>query len=146
MTPEERKKLRNAAVRRYEKRNPDKKKAWARKTYLNRSAEERQKQADQNLNAARAMRQMLLKAMGGKCVRCGFDDWRALQADHIHGGGGKERAVVTNRNAYYKTILANPDKYQLLCANCNWIKRYEKEEYRWNVIPRLTTASTITED
>ena len=27
-----------------------------------------------------------------------------------------------------KSIRAKPENYQLLCANCNWIKRYENDE------------------
>lgn len=89
--------------------------------------------------------------MGGRCVRCGFSDIRALQVDHVNGHGRRELATVTSRNAYYKTVLAHPERYQLLCANCNWIKRAENAEHRWRdvavgVTPRLTTASAVTED
>jgi len=33
---------------------------------------------------------------------------------------------------YYKSMLlpGAKDRYQLLCANCNWIKRYEENEDR----------------
>jgi len=64
--------------------------------------------------------------LGGKCVRCGFDhDYRALQIDHIAGGGSRRRL----KHDPIKDILAgNTKKYQLLCANCNWIKRYEMNE------------------
>ena len=71
---------------------------------------------------------------GAKCVRCGFADVRALQLDHINGGGSKERKVYGNgstRNLmhYYAN---NPEiskrSLQVLCANCNWIKRVENEE------------------
>jgi hypothetical protein len=34
-------------------------------------------------------RRKLIDFMGGKCVWCGFDDIRALQIDHINGGGNK---------------------------------------------------------
>lgn len=72
-------------------------------------------------------RQELLDFMGGKCVRCGFDDARALQVDHVNGGGTKEWARV-NSPARRAMIKANPGRYQLLCANCNWIKKHEKDE------------------
>lgn len=75
------------------------------------------------------------KILGGKCVKCGFSDERALQIDHIEGGGYVERKnYSTNPKAYYKNILEtiknNKTKYQLLCANCNWIKRFENNEIR----------------
>lgn len=65
---------------------------------------------------------------GNKCVRCGFNDPRALQFDHIHGDGFKEKGKYYI--GFLKRLLANPDfeTYQLLCANCNWIKRYENNE------------------
>jgi len=70
--------------------------------------------------------------LGGKCIRCGYLDVRALQIDHIDGGGGKLRKGkgIRSRTSYYKDIVDGIDieKYQLLCANCNWIKRYENRE------------------
>ena len=46
--------------------------------------------------------------------------------------GGKEFRRFSSSYRYYKHILrgilADSKEYQLLCANCNWIKRYEKRE------------------
>lgn len=74
-------------------------------------------------------------SLGGVCVKCGFSDSRALQIDHINGGGYTERKLYpTNPKKYYSDILKsiknNEGKYQLLCANCNWIKRFENNETR----------------
>lgn len=68
-----------------------------------------------------------------KCAKCDFSDIRALQIDHINGGGNKERKELGIRK-YYNKLLALPDEelfksYQVLCANCNAIKQREKEEY-----------------
>ena len=71
----------------------------------------------------------VIKKFGGKCVRCGFDDPRALQLDHVNGGGNRDRRIKemgTSRR--HEDAIANPTKYQLLCANCNWIKRSENGE------------------
>lgn len=81
------------------------------------------------------LRAYIAEFFGGKCSRCGFDDPRALQMDHINGGGGQERKngkdTLWQR---YVFIKDHPDearqKYQLLCANCNCIKRVENQEYR----------------
>lgn len=67
-----------------------------------------------------------------RCVKCGFDDFRALQIDHINGGGIREREGISEK-AYYRYIFSLPTneakkKYQILCANCNWIKRHENRE------------------
>lgn len=73
-------------------------------------------------------RNKILLFLGNKCSRCGFDDPRALQIDHINGHGSKDRK---NRgwSKRYKDILCGKDtSFQLLCANCNWIKRVEERE------------------
>ena len=75
----------------------------------------------------------LLGLLGNKCIKCGFDDSRALQIDHINGGGYIERKSYNlSPRKYYSNILQsvlnNENKYQLLCANCNWIKRFEENE------------------
>jgi len=71
----------------------------------------------------------VLQFLGGKCVRCGFDDVRALQIDHINGGGNKEVKLINNTKTYYLKVLNDKEgKYQLLCANCNWIKKSENDE------------------
>ena len=67
----------------------------------------------------------LILAGGIKCVKCGFSDWRALQVDHINGGGSKNRLDSLKLKV---DIKKSPQKYQILCANCNWIKRYENKE------------------
>ena len=72
-------------------------------------------------------RDALKDILGKVCVKCGFDDIRALQIDHIFGGGTKEFRGKT-AHGKLKLIKASPERYQLLCANCNWIKRYENGE------------------
>lgn len=72
-------------------------------------------------------RQKLINDFGGKCVKCGFSDWRALQFDHVNGNGSTmNKKLGSYRNKY---IRKHPKQYQLLCANCNWIKRFERHEY-----------------
>jgi len=80
----------------------------------------------------------LINFLGGKCVRCGFNDYRALQIDHIYGGGTREigrYGYLKDPRKLLEKIKQEKDKYQLLCANCNWIKRYENKE---NATKRLT--------
>lgn len=73
-------------------------------------------------------RKEIIELLGGKCKRCGFDDIRALQIDHVNGGGYKEMKSIHSRERLrlvVESIKNKENKYQLLCANCNWIKRYE---------------------
>lgn len=79
------------------------------------------------------LRLEVIYKLGGKCFRCGFSDIRALQIDHVNGGGTKEvRSLGAGRmyrNILDKISTGKPLKdYQILCANCNWIKRYENNE------------------
>lgn len=78
-----------------------------------------------------AIRQKIIQTLGGKCMKCGFFDWRALQVDHINGFPGLGRlsnAVLLLRDIL-ESLSKKSNKYQLLCANCNWIKRYENQEH-----------------
>lgn len=74
----------------------------------------------------------VLGILGNKCTMCGFNDPRALQIDHINGGGHKERREIKGTYSYHviESVLNKENKYQLLCANCNWIKRYNNNEHR----------------
>lgn len=66
--------------------------------------------------------------LGTECARCGIDDVRILCIDHINGGGSKERKGLAP-SAYYKLIASSPERYQLLCWNCNHLKRLEEKEF-----------------
>ena len=49
--------------------------------------------------------------------------------DHKNGGGNKDRKKFgTNTKTLYENIKKNKENYQILCANCNWIKKYEQQE------------------
>ncbi len=84
------------------------------------------------------VREEMFKVLGNKCVKCGFSDRRALQIDHINGGGIKERGKGSSTKHFHLKVLRSVEKkeskYQLLCANCNWIKRFENRE--WGGAPR----------
>ncbi len=73
-----------------------------------------------------AFRAKLFDAFGGCCAKCGYSDHRALQLDHIKGGGTKEYRAL-GKGVYHRA-LAHPEDYQILCANCNLIKATENRE------------------
>lgn len=81
-----------------------------------------------------------IKFLGKVCIRCGFSDERALQFDH-------KIAILRSRNRPFSTyqiasqILKGSKDFQLLCANCNWIKRMENREHH----PRLDTGDKMEE-
>lgn len=71
----------------------------------------------------------VIEKLGGKCSGCGFSDHRALQIDHVNGGGNKEYRKLGQVASWNKMLKDTEGLYQLLCANCNWIKRYNNKEY-----------------
>ncbi len=73
-------------------------------------------------------KELMTKLGGEQCIKCGFNDYRALQFDHIEGGGTKQRREMVNVWPILKHIENNLSEYQVLCANCNWIKRLENNE------------------
>jgi len=64
------------------------------------------------------------------CSRCGFSDMRALSIDHINGGGTRHHAIVGHGTVFYQWLQKNncPEGFQVLCMNCQWIKRQERNE------------------
>ena len=64
-----------------------------------------------------------------KCCKCGFSDLRALILDHKNGKGNIHRKKVGSH--LYQWLIKNnfpKDNYQVLCMNCQWIKRYKNKE------------------
>lgn len=59
-----------------------------------------------------------------------FTDIRALSIDHIHGGGGKHKKIAGSGSRLYYWLKRNnyPKGYQVLCMNCQFIKRVEEHE------------------
>jgi len=69
--------------------------------------------------------------LGKVCVDCGFSDMRALQLDHKNNDGNKDRKKFGNAEwwrFYNKNRKLAKEKLQVLCANCNWIKRCKKND------------------
>ncbi len=87
----------------------------------------RNRSKERNARIHREKRTLILEAHGAKCKRCGFDDPRALQFDHIKGGGCKQQKELQWLKRL-NWMIDNPDEIQVLCATCNWIKKAENNE------------------
>jgi len=79
------------------------------------------------------LRENVIDVYGATCMICGFKDKRALQIDHINGGGSKQRKIMSPRQLlfYLKRNNFPKENYQILCANCNSIKKMKKKEFRY---------------
>jgi len=58
-----------------------------------------------------------------------YSDLRALSLDHIEGGGIQHRKSIRG-HSYWNWFIVNnyPPGFQVLCMNCQWIKRVINRE------------------
>ena len=59
------------------------------------------------------------KLLGNKCVCCGENNPIYFNIDHVNNDGHLDKSSVYTLKKY----LENPERYQLLCANCNQAKK-----------------------
>jgi hypothetical protein len=71
-----------------------------------------------------------------------------IQIDHINGGGCKEIKMI-NSIGVCRKIIKNPTKakkeYQLLCPNCNWIKKFMNNEHPHSHYIKKSSYSNLKE-
>lgn len=67
-----------------------------------------------------------------RCGKCGESRLACLTIDHISGGGTQHRKKLRKKGgeSFYQWLRVNsyPKGYQVLCMNCQWIKRVENRE------------------
>ena len=123
----------------YHKKNKTKLDSYAKEWNKTTGYGKKRYQADKENMKAKAReynfrtRAAIFELLGKVCGRCGFEDMRALQIDHVNGGGSKENKSligVTKYTYILKKVADGSTDYQILCANCNWIKRCENGEVR----------------
>ena len=114
----------------WRKANPQKAKQAARHDYACLSEQRKQKIRAAYTRQEQHLRQQVLELLGNQCVVCGFSDRRALQIDHINGGGYKAKLHKSVLRKYKLLLESKGEGYQLLCANCNQIKKHVNKEVR----------------
>ena len=91
----------------------------------------------------------LVEFLGGVCVRCGVEDVRVLEVDHVDNDGAEDlKRYGINRNMYLHynrhPELAR-EKLQVLCSNCNSIKRYENRRHA-DMVDVIDLVKRLNED
>jgi len=68
----------------------------------------------------------IYSAYGAKCACCGEDEIAFLCVDHVNDDGYVDRSNgIRGNRLYVKIIKENfPEKYQILCHNCNHAKSF----------------------
>lgn len=70
----------------------------------------------------------LQSLLGGRCLRCGIDDHRLLDFDHID-PLTKVMNISAKLHLNIETLKKEIEKCQLLCANCHRLKTIEQHEH-----------------
>ena len=106
----------NQTNREWQKRNRHKVREWEKKDYY-------------------YYRNMLFDILGHECKICGFNDKRGLCFDHIDNKGYEDRKR-TNSKQLVRNYARNPitayNTLQVLCCNCNQIKRFISGDLKEN--------------
>jgi hypothetical protein len=73
-------------------------------------------------------RKRVIDMLGGVCAHCGLLNTNILHVDHKNGGGTIAR--TKSSRIVFDDILTRGliEQYQLLCPNCNWVKRTTNNE------------------
>lgn len=114
---------------------------YARLGFIPTPEQRKRAKLEKHRRANRRLKEKLCRIYGCKCANSecrwknkdgsfGCTDIRILQLDHKLGGGSRERSLTSSLEIYRKAIKkVDKRKYQILCPNCNWIKRMEQKEY-----------------
>lgn len=81
---------------------------------------------DSKKNQAASAKKQAFEYYGNSCIRCGYDDPRALTIDHVNQDGYKQRNSQGRRlsgTKLYKWLRVNnyPPGFRTLCMNCQFI-------------------------
>jgi hypothetical protein len=133
--------------RQYYQINKEQIKAKARNWTINNREKSRAIQRKYAKSRHERLKAEIFNLLGNKCsnpnclVLNGCSDPRCLQIDHVHGRGKQEIRRFGDSTKYYVYILkqlkSGSKDYQLLCANCNWIKRWENSEFHYGLTPSI---------
>lgn len=88
----------------------------------------------------RRLRERVITKLGGKCVKCGCNEFDALEINHINGGGRKEKKKWDCSKSFWLAILKGTrktDDLEVRCRLCNsyhYLKEIKKVKSDWKII------------
>lgn len=117
-----------AAYARWYERNKEAARKKKRAVMKRLRDENPEKYKEQSRKAKAKEKLKLFLMYGNRCQLCGFSDMRALSLDHKNNNGNDERKLLGERGVYRRAKTTYmPEEYQILCMNCQFIKRSEHE-------------------
>lgn len=124
--PEKLRKYQNEYQKKWRKDNPDKWKSIQSGWYWKNRESKLSKTVTRNRERYHTIRVIALEKYGNKCACCGEKTYEFLTIDHINNDGKYERKKFNNYAGRIYGYLAQaeyqPEKYQILCWNCNLAK------------------------
>ena len=129
---------RNAYMRNWRHNHKEKMKMYKHNDYIRHRKERLTRALELQKQQRLRTRLEIFRLLGNKCsnpYNLNHGDFskikECLQIDHINGNGIEEYgklSAYTYLNHVLKEIRNGSKNYQLLCANCNWIKRVRNGE------------------
>lgn len=118
-------------MQRYRAKHPDrdrtKERAGRKRSYYKETDKSRRYKCEWQKRRCQELRAQLIQAYGGCCTCCGEKEPVFLTLEHLQGGGAEHRKKYTGNGwRLYLAIKREgyPDKYTILCMNCNFAKRF----------------------
>ena len=121
-------------------KTPKEKKEFYKKMYVLARKRGRYKNISAEMVVAyHKLRERVISFLGGRCssINCkwlnedgtfGCTLKDCLQVDHVYGGGRREKEK--GATLLRKVLRDTSGAYQLLCSNCNWLKRIQNGEIK----------------
>jgi len=122
--------------KRYREKNREVVRERVKRSRSNPGAIEKQRERERQQNQTWRVRALMFH--GGLCTECGVNDMRVLTLDHVNGDGYSKRAEGLRSIRAFMDAVKNPEGYQVLCHNCNWVKRLANGENRKRVDGEVT--------
>jgi len=118
----------NEYKKQYDLKNKEKKKEYAKQYDLKNQEKLKEKRKIYKFNKRIIVYNHYCNG-DARCQRCGETNIKCLSIDHINSGGRKHRKEINNRSLPIWLIQnCFPKGFQILCMNCQFIKRVEEKE------------------
>lgn len=76
-----------------------------------------------------SIKEKVYSKYGNQCAHCSEQRSPCLSIDHVNGNGAEDRRETKGSTAFLLKVLSDDSgEYQILCMNCQWMKRHRNKE------------------